>query len=91
MLTKLLRRKIGCPLNRAADLSDAYAALDSAGRTTVPGGVASAQTKAEAVIADATAKLTGGRYLEAVTAARNAVTASGKSSAPRSGTRGSDG
>jgi hypothetical protein len=40
--------------------------------------VASAQTKAEAAIADAVAKLTGGRYLEAVTASRAAVTASGK-------------
>jgi hypothetical protein len=60
------------------NLSDAYAALDSAGRTTVPGSVASAQTKAEAAIADAVAKLTGGRYLEAVSAARNAVTAAGR-------------
>jgi hypothetical protein len=60
------------------NLSDAYAALDSAGRTTVPSGVSSAQAKAEAVIADATAKLRGGQYLAAVTAARNAVTASNK-------------
>jgi hypothetical protein len=60
------------------NLSDAYAALDSAGRTTVPSSVASAQTKAEAVIADAAAKLRGGRYLDAVLAARQAVIASGK-------------
>jgi hypothetical protein len=47
-------------LDQAYDnLSDAYAALDSAGRTTVPSSVASAETKAEAVIADAVAKLTG--------------------------------
>jgi hypothetical protein len=66
-------------LDHAYDnLSDAYAALDSAGRTTVPGGVASAETKAEAAIADAVAKLTGGRYLEAVSASRVAVTATGK-------------
>ena len=66
-------------LDQAYDnLSDAYAALDSAGRTTVPGSVASAETKAKAVIADATAKLTGGRYLEAVTAARAAVSAANR-------------
>jgi hypothetical protein len=58
------------------NLSDAYAALDSAGRTTVPSSVASAQKKAEAAIADAVAKLTGGRYLAAVSAARAAVNAS---------------
>jgi len=62
----------------ARAVSDAYAALDSAGRTTVPGSVASAQTKAEAAIADAVAKLRGGRYLEAATAARGAVTAAGR-------------
>src|SRR5919108_3979958 len=60
------------------NLSDAYAALDSAGRTTVPSSVAAAQTKAEAAIANAVAKLQGGRYLEAVVAARSAVTATGK-------------
>jgi hypothetical protein len=66
-------------LDHAYDnLSDAYAALDSAGRTTVPSSVASAQAKAEAVIADAAAKLRGGQYLDAVLAARQAVIASGK-------------
>jgi HEPN domain-containing protein len=66
-------------LDQAYDnLSDAYAALDGAGRTTVPSSVASAETKAEAVIADAVAKLTGGRYLEAARASRQAVDATGR-------------